>query len=101
MIGITERAKDVLLDLRESIAIADPDAALRLAANDAGQLEISVDVERDGDEVLEYEGATLLLIADAVSHRLTGSTIDCTETPAGFQLTVNRSRGGNNGISWN
>jgi Fe-S cluster assembly iron-binding protein IscA len=100
MIGITERAKDVLLDLRESIAIADPDAALRLAANDTGQLEIGVDVERDGDEVVEHEGATLLLIADAVSHRLAGSTIDCTETPAGFQLTVNRS-GGNNGISLN
>jgi len=87
--------------LRGSIAIADPEAALRLAANDSGQLEISVDVARDGDEVLRHEGATLLLIADAVFHRLAGSTIDCTQTPAGFQLTVNRSRGGDNGISPN
>jgi Fe-S cluster assembly iron-binding protein IscA len=97
MIGITERAKDVLVDLRQSVEVADPHAALRLAPNTTGQLELSVDVERDGDEVLQHEGAPLLVIAGNVSQGLTGSTIDCTQTPGGVQLTLNRFPGRNNG----
>jgi hypothetical protein len=97
MIGITERARDILLDLRESIEIGHPDAALRLATNETGQLEISVDVERAGDEVVRHDGTTLLLIAGAVSQGLAGSTIDCTQTSDGFQLTLNRFGGRDNG----
>lgn len=98
MIGITERAKDVLLDLRESIDVTYPDAALRLAPNIAGQLELSIDVQRDGDEVVQYEGQTLLVIASTVSQGLAGSTIDCTQTPE-VQLTLYRFPGRANGVS--
>ena len=97
MIGITERAKDMLLDVRESMEIADPQATFRLESNSAGQLEVSVDRARDGDDVLEYRGTTLLVVADHVSQALAGSTIDCTQTPAGVQLVVNRPSGRDDG----
>jgi len=97
MIGITERAKDMLLDVRESIDPVDPHTTFRLGPNNSGQLELSLDLERDGDQVLEHKGTRLLLIADNVSQALSGSTIDCTQTSEGVQLTVNRSPGRDNG----
>lgn len=97
MIGITDRAKGVLLDLRASLADAEPHAALRLATNGNGELEISVDVAKVGDVVVEHDGATLLVIEGAVSNGLAGATIDCTRTPdGGFSLKL-YSRGHDNG----
>jgi hypothetical protein len=95
MIGITDRAKCVLLDLRASIADEKPNAALRLAMNGNCELEISIDVEKAGDVAVQHDGATLLLIEDTVSVGLAGSTIDCTPD-GGLRLTLS-SRGHDNG----
>jgi hypothetical protein len=98
MIGITERAKSILLDLRESVEIPAPHGALRLAPNTAGQLELSIDVARDSDEVLRHDGDTLLVIASNVSQGFAGSTIDCARTPGGFRLALTRFPGRGNGM---
>ena len=97
MIGITDRAKDVLLDLRASIADAEPSAVLRLATDGNGELEISIDVEKAGDVMVQHGGAPLLLIEGAVSVGFAGSTIDCTPD-GGLRLKLS-SRGHDNGAS--
>jgi len=96
MIGISDCAKGVLLDLRASVADAEPNAVLRLATNENGELEISIDVEKAGDVVIQHEGATLILIEGTVLAGLAGSTIDC--TPDGG-LRLKLSRGHDNGAS--
>ena len=97
MIGITDRAKSILVDLRASIADAEPNAVLRLATNQNGELEISIDVEKAGDVAVQHDGATLLVIEETVSAYLAGSTIDC--TPDGGLGLKLFSRGHDNGAS--
>jgi Fe-S cluster assembly iron-binding protein IscA len=88
MIGITERAKEALLDLRVSTPIDDPQVALRLATGDEGSLELFPDSCRAGDHVLEHQGAKLLLLDQEVSDALTGATIDCEPTGEGLRLVI-------------
>lgn len=99
MIGITDRAKVILADLRASIADAEPNAALRSATNGNGELEISIDVEKAGDLAVHHDGATLLLIEGTVSVEFAGSTIDCDCTPDGGLGLKLFSRGRGNGAS--
>lgn len=98
MIGVTDRAKDVLLDLRHSVEVADPHIALRLASNTTGQLELGVDLPKEGDQVIEHRGETLLLVEENVSRGLSGAMIDYRETSDGPKLTLSRPSHQDNGL---
>jgi len=89
MFTVTDRAAQVLREILTSHATA-PDEALRLAPMAGGGFGLVVDVEREGDEVIQSEGATLLLLDEEVSSALDGVTLDCVDTPQGVRLTLRR-----------
>jgi Fe-S cluster assembly iron-binding protein IscA len=92
MINITERAKQKLQDLRsQALSESNPETAnvgLRLDQASPGQLGLFPDAPRDGDEVVEYDGAPVLLVGEAVARAITGTTIDCEDD--GSRLVIKR-----------
>ncbi len=104
MIGITERAIEALVHLKASAEIHDPRIGLRLAPDTEGQLQLFVDSEKEGDQIVEKGGSNLLLIGEEVIDTLSGATIDYRATPTGPQLVLDRPssrvyRGNGNGRS--
>ena len=83
MINVTERAKEKLSELKSqklaetNSGEPEPNVSLRLDQASPGQLGIFPDARRDGDEVVEYEGAPVLFVAAAVAQAVSGTTIDC------------------------
>jgi Fe-S cluster assembly iron-binding protein IscA len=89
MVMVTDRAKTYLMESVPS-QIDAPGVCVRLAANSPGELVLVPDTEKEDDEVVELEGATVLLIDGPLSSQLSGTTIDCVESPRGAQLTIQR-----------
>ena len=76
MVTVTESARQLLKRIVDDID--DPDFSLRLAhGGAAGQFDVIADKERDGDQVVEHDGDTVLLIGSELSNDLEGATIDC------------------------
>jgi len=82
MITVTESAKEEL----KAIFIAsgaDPEQGLRLLPTPDGRFVLALDTELPGDEVVEYEGAKVLLVGIEYFNILDGKTIDCHDTEDG------------------
>ena len=61
---------------------------MRLTANDQGQLGLAIDVERQGDQVVEHEDSKVLLVEKDLADTLQGITIDVEDTPEGARLVI-------------
>ena len=87
MIGVTEQAKEELKGILNS-KVDDPRACLRIQADDAGQLGVTIDIEMPGDQTVEYEGSTLLVVEQALAESLSHLDIDIEDTDEGKQLIL-------------
>ncbi|MFC1939679.1 hypothetical protein ACFLXO_03210 [Chloroflexota bacterium] len=87
MIGVTERArqelKRILLD-----NVDNPQAGLRLSAGESGQLSLGIDVEMEGDEIVEHDGSKVLLVENGLASSLEGLAVDIEDTPEGPRLVI-------------
>jgi Fe-S cluster assembly iron-binding protein IscA len=81
-VTVTERAAEELRNVSAEAAPA-PDQMLRLLATPGGGLALGVDCLRDGDEVVEVQGADILVVASNLLESLGDITIDCREAPEG------------------
>ena len=63
---------------------------LRLIRNDEGQLGLGIDVEQEGDNVVEFEGTKVLLVEEGLAVSLVGLTMDVEETAEGPKLVLNK-----------
>ena len=87
MIDITEHAKEELNRLL--IAKVDwPGALLRLLDRGKGKLGLGIDIQKPGDEVIEYEGKRLLLVEATLAASLEDITLDVDNTPDGTELVI-------------
>jgi Fe-S cluster assembly iron-binding protein IscA len=86
MLAVTENAKQELKRLLLA-RTEDPDISLRLEG-EPGQFKIKLDSEVAGDQVLEYEGAKVLLLEPALAFLLEDANIDVQDTPEGPRLVV-------------
>jgi Fe-S cluster assembly iron-binding protein IscA len=81
MINVTERAKEKLKELKsQSLSQVNVEASnlgLRLDHASPGQLGIFPDAHREGDQVVEHEGAAVLFVGQAIAQAVNGTTIDC------------------------
>jgi hypothetical protein len=81
MVNVTERAKEKLKELKtqslSQISVEAPNIGLRLDQASAGQLGIFPDSQREGDQVVEHEGAPVLFVGEAIAEAVSGTTIDC------------------------
>lgn len=98
MISVTERARDLLLEARQSATITRPDVGLRLAPQ-GGSWELFADRVKADDQVVEHEGSTVLLVGPDVSAALPDVRVDCRDAGGGrLELVLQRtSPGGEDG----
>lgn len=92
MVAVSERAKRMLLEQRRAANIDGVDVGLRVAAAPSGQWMLLVDEPRDGDQVVEHEGTTVLLVDPVAQSALVGAEVDCMETADGdIELVLSRA----------
>jgi hypothetical protein len=91
MLHVTHQARtelhgilDRILDQRSDSDFA-PEQALRLVARGA-RLGLALDSPRGGDEIVEQDGRSVLILDSAVSEFVENLTLDVVETPEGTQL---------------
>jgi len=77
MITVTERAAE-----------AEPDEGLRLLPRADGRFELMLGTELSGDQVVEYEGAKVLLVGIEYFKLFEAKTVDCQDTVDGAVLFV-------------
>jgi Fe-S cluster assembly iron-binding protein IscA len=78
MVNVTERARAKLKKLLRSKS-ADESLGLRLGTMTSGALGVFPDRERADDQVVEHEGARVLLVGTDLAAKVEGGTIDCDE----------------------
>lgn len=87
MIGVTEEAKKEL-----SKVLADkvdhPEACLRLRVDGDGNLGLGIDIEMPEDRIVEYQGATILVVNPDLADSLTNIAIDIEDSDEGNQLVI-------------
>ncbi len=88
MMAVTTRAKEALLEKKRAANITDREVGLRVASNSAGDYVLVADRARADDQVVEHEGATVLLVDTDTQGKLTGVTMDCRDTPEGRKELV-------------
>jgi len=90
MLTVTENARQ---KVKEVLAanVGDPEACFRLVPGDRpGRFDLVVDREKPGDQVVEHQGAKVLLVAVELSGALEGVTIDLQETTEGPRLVMSK-----------
>jgi len=88
MVTVTEDAKEVLRRALSSANITDPELGLRLVRGPTGRIEVVLDREKQGDQVVEHEGSKVLLIGEEMAVALQSLTIDCEDSPEGRCLVL-------------
>jgi len=87
MVKVTERAKQ---ELKRILAqkVDWPYARLRLMDRGEGILGLGIDIEFPGDEIVEYQGVTVLNVEPELASSINGVTIDVDDTPNGAELVI-------------
>jgi len=94
MLTVTESAKQLLKEtLRERSD--DPETGIRLSVKEGGQFGIVLDSESEGDQVVEHEGAKVLLVAPELATALEENTLDVQDTGEGPKLVVTKEKQNN------
>jgi Fe-S cluster assembly iron-binding protein IscA len=89
MVTVTERAKEKLKELLQS-ETDDPSVSLRLVTAPSGELGMFADRERDDDQIVEYQGAALLLVNEGVASTIGDATIDYDDSEPAPRLVMTR-----------
>lgn len=92
MIGVTERAKEQLLEMKLSANINKPEVGLRLKPAATGEWQLFPDQAIEGDQVVEHGGSNVLLIGADASDALGDRQVDIQETaPGQVKLVLTRT----------
>jgi Fe-S cluster assembly iron-binding protein IscA len=90
MLTVTENAKQRLKELLLANT-NDADFGVRLVLRAVGQTGLVLDREGFADDVVEYEGAKVLLMGPEVAQLVAGATLDTEDTPEGTKLVISRN----------
>jgi Fe-S cluster assembly iron-binding protein IscA len=90
MLKITEQAADRIFRHFQRAELED-DRAMRIVVNREGSLSWLVDLPRVDDEVLTYQGKTLVIVHRGVTGALQEKTLDVKETDDGPVFFLNDS----------
>jgi len=72
-------------DVGDECAIGE--LALRLIVMGDHGFSLIPDIFRDGDQVIEHDGAKVLLVDREIAESVKGLTLDCVDVPGGRALT--------------
>jgi len=87
MLTVTESAKQLLKGILTAHS-DDPEVGIRLSLKPPGQLGIVLDREAEGDQMVEHEGAKVLLVASDLALMVQGVTLDVQDTEDGPKLDI-------------
>jgi Fe-S cluster assembly iron-binding protein IscA len=90
MTHVTERAKERLKDLLAT-KTADASVGLRLELTSSGEFAIFPDQQRADDQVVEHQGAAVLLVGQEIAQRLHDKTIDYDDAGPSPRLLIRHS----------
>jgi len=91
MLNVTERAKAKLKELLLETESDDRSVGLRLGKTASGALGVFPDRERADDQVVEHDGAAVLLVGQEIAEKMKDTTIDYEEGGPGPGLVINRN----------
>lgn len=91
MLTVTAEAASKLKEAIQA-QTQDPEVAIRLIISSSrpNQLDMALDKEKEGDQVVESEGAKVLFVSPELDQVLDGMVIDCQETPEGVQFSISK-----------
>jgi Fe-S cluster assembly iron-binding protein IscA len=89
MVTVTEQAAHELRNIVSETA-TKPNQALRLVMTPGGTFGLGLDEERQGDQVVQAEGESILLVASSVAEALGEATIAAQDTEEGRKLVISR-----------
>jgi len=89
VLTVTERAAQELKQVLDS-APHEEGQCLRLITDAQGAFRLTLDHEREGDQVVRLGEEAVLLIDPVLSAGLDGVTLDTEETPQGPMLVLTR-----------
>ena len=87
MINITERAKQMLKKVLNA-NVDFPEGRLRVMDRGQGKLGLGIDIEMPDDELVKYEGSTILVIEREFAANLKGITLDVEDSVKGLELVI-------------
>ena len=91
MIKITERAKQELKRLYDA-KVDWSGAFLRLMDRGQGNLGLGIDLEKTGDQSVEYDGTKVLIIDPRLVINVKEITLDVDDTLDGAELVISEKR---------
>ncbi len=85
----TDRAAAVL---KESLhnQEREPEQVIRLLIDPEGNIRLALDIPRDGDQRVDYQGDTIVVIEPAICIVLAEVTVDAHASPNGITFSVQR-----------
>jgi Fe-S cluster assembly iron-binding protein IscA len=86
-LDVTEGAAG-LLEERLKVLEHEPGQLLRLIVKPDG-LGLTLDTEREDDQVVEHQGRPVMLVEPELGDRLSGFTLDVVAGPDGQDFTLN------------
>lgn len=102
MLEVSEAAKITLKLVLETLleeereekhefdGVPDNELGLRLGVSASQNIAFRLDRIREGDQIVRYEGANVLLIDPELARLVDGAVLDCVDTPSGPRLTISR-----------
>lgn len=87
MINVTEQAKQALKRIL-TVHVDLPEGRLRLMDRGQGKLGLGVDIEMPGDELVKYDGSTVLVVERGLATNLKGVTLDVEDGVKGSELVI-------------
>ncbi|MFQ6116734.1 MAG: hypothetical protein ACE5LQ_00550, partial [Candidatus Bipolaricaulia bacterium] len=81
MLTVTDDARKALKNVLDN-AEAQPGQSLRLM-EEQGKYRLTLDTKREGDQVVEHEEATVLLVGTEIKAQLESTVLDLQDTPQG------------------
>jgi len=91
MVKVTERAKEELKRLKSKLNL-EAGKCLRLATppmwTGEGDFGIVTDTERSGDQPVEYEGQTVLMVDGQLAEMLATAVVDWKDSSQGPRFTI-------------
>ena len=92
MLTVTTTAKEKLKQALQK-QTTDPEMAIRIVSSpsEPNRLELVLDKEKEGDQIVETEeGTKILLIGPDLVSALEGFVVDYEETPEGAGFTISK-----------
>lgn len=91
MLTVTDSAKQ---ELKKTLLAHtdDPEVSLRLELKSPGEFGLLLGKEAEGDQVVEYEGTKVLLVASELAPVVEGITFDVQDTADGPKLVVSKGK---------